>query len=111
MGSISILNGIWVPSIRGIRPECQASFLLKENHMFVKVALACLLALAAFKPISSHLDHVKVGKVFGFLFSAMGEIIFPDKTPPTLGAATRDPFLSDERLPLSRRESRRDFRE
>jgi hypothetical protein len=76
--------------------------------MFVKVALACLLALAAFKPISSHLDHVKVGKVFGFLFSAMGEIIFPDKTPPpSLGA---NPFLSDER-PLSRRETRHYFRE
>ena len=83
--------------------------------MFVKVALACLLALAAFKPISSHLDHVKVGKVFGFLFSAMGEIVFPDKSPPTLVGSTRDPFLSDERhperLPVSRSENRRYFRE
>lgn len=77
--------------------------------MFVKVALACLLALAAFKPISSHLDHVKVGKVFGFLFSAMGEIIFPDKTSTLGGIGIREPF--DERPPLSRRETRRDFRE
>lgn len=76
--------------------------------MFIKMSLAALLALAIWSPIASHLQHVKGMKVLGFAWAAMGEIIFPDKTPPpSLGV--RDPFL-DER-PLSRRETRRDFRE
>ena len=78
--------------------------------MFIKMSLAALLAMAIWSPISSHLQHVKGMKVLGFAWAAMGEIVFPDKTPPTLGAI-RDPFLSDERPPLSRRETRRDFRE
>ena len=77
--------------------------------MFIKMSIAALLALAIWSPIASHLQHVKGMKVLGFAWAAMGEIVFPDKTPPTLGAI-RDPFLVDER-PLSRRETRRDFRE
>ena len=80
--------------------------------MFLKMSLAALLALAIWSPIASHLQHVKGMKVLGFAWAAMGEIVFPEKTPPpSLGAiAIRDPFLSDER-PLSRRETRRDFRD
>lgn len=77
--------------------------------MFIKMSLAALMALAIWSPISSHLQHVKGMKILGLAWAAMGEIVFPEKTPPTLGAI-RDPFL-DERPPLSRRETRRDFRE
>lgn len=73
--------------------------------MFLKMSLAALLAMAIWSPISSHLQHVKGMKIMGLAWAAMGEIVFPDKTP-----AIRDPFL-DERPPLSLRESRRDFRE
>ena len=77
--------------------------------MFLKMSLAALLAMAIWSPIASHLQHVKGMKVLGFAWAAMGEIVFPDKSPPTV--ATRDPFLSDERAPVSRSENRRYFRE
>lgn len=77
--------------------------------MFIKMSLAALLAMAIWSPIASHLQYVKGGKILGLAWSGMGEILFPDKTP-SLGSI-RDPFLSDERAPLSRRETRRDFKE
>ena len=78
--------------------------------MFLKMSLAALLALAIWSPIASHLQYVKGGKILGLAWSGMGEILFPDKTP-TLGSFRGDPGLSDEPPPLSRRETRRDFRQ
>ena len=67
--------------------------------MFTKMALASLFALMLWKPISGHLDHVKGSKILGFACAALGELVFPDKSPL---------LLSDDR-PL-RRDNRLDFR-
>ena len=75
--------------------------------MFLKMSLAALLAMAIWSPIASHLQHVKGMKVLGFAWAAMGEIVFPEKSP-TLGGIRE---AADERPPLSRRETRRDFRD
>ena len=77
--------------------------------MFLKMSLAALLALAIWSPIASHLQYVKSGKILGLTWAFMGEVLVPDKTSTLGGIGIREPF--DERPPLSRRETRRDFRE